>query len=247
MDEIKIFVISLPLSKERQEAMSMQINSLGLQFEFIYGVNGKTLAENELAKIYDDNKAIKYLKRSMARGEIGCAQSHKLIYKKMIEENIDRAIVLEDDVQPKEDFIAIINTLRNIVIDNYIIKLDRPCTGKESKDLFYTPWRQIKLISEYKIVNPLSSVFSTCAYYIDKVAARTMLKISPKIFLTADCWDYFRRFVKLRILNKDVVDIPELFASIIDQDRKAFLKERAICYRMYSKIKNIVVGLVFGK
>jgi glycosyl transferase family 25 len=75
--------------------MELRLNALGLQFEFVYGIKGNQLTPNEIDDGYDDNKAKRYLGRSMTKGEIGCALSHKLIYKRMIHEKIKRAIILE--------------------------------------------------------------------------------------------------------------------------------------------------------
>jgi GR25 family glycosyltransferase involved in LPS biosynthesis len=247
IEQIKIIILTLEMQKDRQRYIANQLESMGLEYNFFWGINGNELTQAEINNIYDKNKSIKYLKRTLTKGEIGCAQSHKLIYKKMIEENIESAIILEDDVQIKEDFI-IINTLKRMKLDNYIIKLERPCTGRETKDLFYTPWRQIKLIGEYKIVSPLSSVFSTCAYYIDKLAAQSMLNTNPKIFLPADFWDYFRRFIKLRILNRDIVNVPELFDSIIEPERKTALTNKKNNKFYFLKgVINIIRRLLFSK
>jgi glycosyl transferase family 25 len=219
MNEIKIFVITLPLSRERQEAISMQLNSLGLQFEFIYGVNGKTLTENELERVYDDNKARKYLKRSMTRGEIGCALSHRLIYNMMVHDNIKRAVILEDDSALKKEFFTVMKQLERIKIDNYVIKLERPNSERDSLELVYTPWRQIRLNNKYKIVYPLSSVFLTWGYYIDILAAQTILNTDNKVFLIADAWEHLRRIIKLRIINYAVVECNDVFESTIEIDR----------------------------
>jgi glycosyl transferase family 25 len=239
MNEIKIFVITLLHSRKRQEAISMRLKSLGLQFEFIYGVDGKTLSESELEENYDDNKARKYLKRSMTRGEIGCAMSHRLIYKMMVCDNIQRAIILEDDSILKDEFPIVIGLLKHIKIDNYVIKLERPNSGHNSLELVYPPWWQVKLNDKYKIVYPLLSVFLAWGYYIDIVAAKKILNTGNKIFFVADAWDQLRRFIKLRIINDAVIECNYTFESTIEMDRLK-LSNNTLDYKRTWIIKTVL-------
>jgi glycosyl transferase family 25 len=156
-------------------------------------------------------------------GEIGCAVSHLLVYKKIIENNISRAVVLEDDAKANSNFIAILKALEQIKINNYLIKLDR-CTSKQSGDnnrLFTrsTPWHRIRLSNNYFIKQPLNDPKLTTGYYIDIKAAHNMLVAMPKIFTPADNWEYFRFFVKLRFLNSAVVCNNNQFKSTIESAR----------------------------
>jgi GR25 family glycosyltransferase involved in LPS biosynthesis len=141
----------------------------------------------------------------------------------MTEENIPKAVVLEDDAQFDINFSSILVLLEKIKINNYIIKLDR-CTSKQTGNdnrLFTrsTPWHRIKLNDHYIIKQPLNDPKLTTGYYIDIKAAQAMLLTMPKIFMAADNWKYFRFFIKLRFLNTAVVWSNIKFKSIIDPGR----------------------------
>ncbi|GHU75172.1 hypothetical protein FACS189461_0910 [Spirochaetia bacterium] len=226
---IKIYVISLKKSVERQESIIKQFNALGLEFEFFDAVNGKALTPEEIARYSDSNKAKKYLKRELTKGEIGCALSHFLIYKKIIDEHIDHAIILEDDAQLTDDFPLVIEALHKVKTHNYIIKLENPNSGRESRESVYTPWRQMRLTPGYKIVYPLSFISLATGYYIDNEAAQTLLHKSEKIFLAADDWEYWRQFIELRILDNAVVCSQNSFLSAIET-------ERALCEKVKTNI-----------
>jgi glycosyl transferase family 25 len=104
VQSVNIFVITLPDEYERQEFMEKQIKATGLPFEFVYGINGKRLGSENINACYDAERCRNYyfkrtgIKRNLTPGEIGCSLSHRSIYNKIVKENIQRAIVLEDDV-----------------------------------------------------------------------------------------------------------------------------------------------------
>ena len=219
MQNIKIFVISLPDSTERQKSIKTQLDNNFLPFEFITAVDGKKLTGLDIDGLYDLEKA-KKIDRELSPGELGCALSHKNVYKKMVENNIERAIILEDDIILKPIFYELIKLLTTFPIKNYVIKLERTYYGKNIdnnvKTSHFTPWHRIKLTDEYFIGQPLSNPTLTWGYYIDIKAAVKLLSIMPKVFLVADSWWYYRNFIFLRMINRAVIENNEKdFYSII--------------------------------
>jgi GR25 family glycosyltransferase involved in LPS biosynthesis len=208
--KMKIFVITLKKSTSRQESIRLQFQALNLPFEFFYGINGMELTAKEINLYYDDVKAKKHCGRSLVLGEIGCAISHRLVYKKIVEENIDRAIILEDDSLLKKDFLPIVNFLSNIKINKFVIKLDL----YDDMRGFVLPCHQIPFNKEYKVLHSTTVGFAR-GYYIDKLAAKAMLCLTERIFFYADSWDVYKNSIRLRILNKSVVGVDESFVSTI--------------------------------
>jgi glycosyl transferase family 25 len=198
----------------------LQLENLQMPFEFVIGVDGRKLTETQLNLFFDEKKCNKYYwrkqgkNRGMIRGEIGCALSHKLIYTKMIQENIQRAVILEDDVIISKDFFEIIDFLENLKINNYLIKLDTGNLGKND-NFQAVPWHKVFINSQYKICHPISPLTLAWGYYIDIKAAAKMLDLTRKIFVVADEFDYFKNHVKLRLLNKAVVFNAD-FESVIN-------------------------------
>jgi GR25 family glycosyltransferase involved in LPS biosynthesis len=181
--------------------------------EFVFGVNGKKLSEEEIALVYDSGKSVAYCGSDLNRGEIGCALSHRLVYEKMVRENIERAVVFEDDAvivdSPRAALSDVFAALERLPIENYIIKLDTAHSKQHSLDnsraIRFTPWHKIHLCDGYDAIQPFSGVYLTTAYYIDRKAAETMLRLQKKVFLAADAWMFFRRFVKLRLTSRAVI------------------------------------------
>jgi len=233
---IPIFVITLPQATQKQMHIRERMQSLNIPFEFIEGVDGRLLSEEELRKVFDKKKSYNYYKWyrnrtrgagiELSRGEIGCTLAHRKVYQKMVDENIDSAIVLEDDVFVTEDFLPTVEKIiacleRNSVKKNLVIKLDDTIQSyygifirlKRFLIDFFRP-TQIKIDKELAIVKTAMNFGGAQGYYIDNVAARTLLNINYPIFVISDEWNYYARFVTVRALNKVIVPIPNMGTDI---------------------------------
>jgi glycosyl transferase family 25 len=213
-----VFVLTLSKEKGRQQNMEEQLKSMNIPFEFVFGVDGRKMPSEKLLEVYNEKKCNRYYfnkygrkERGMVRGEICCALSHKLIYNKMVENNINRAVVFEDDILIHSDFLFIKKNLQKLPLNNYIIKFDI------AHDVQAVPWHKITINDNYYIQHILSPVALTWGYYIDIKAARNMLRQLQEIFLVIDEWDYYKSFVKLRVLNKAIVS-SKGFESIINNE-----------------------------
>jgi len=121
---IQVYVITLINAKKRQEWIAGQLNRLGIPFEFIFGIDGRKLTVNELDECYDSARA-KSFEGEMTPGEIGCALSHRLAYKIIVERKVERAIILEDDISLDENFNDILCFFSYLKPQNMVIKIDR--------------------------------------------------------------------------------------------------------------------------
>jgi glycosyl transferase family 25 len=93
-NSIPLFLINLDSRPDRLEKM---ISRLGdLPFERIAAVDGQNLDEREFI-----SQSAKF---RMAKNEIACILSHKVVWQKIIAENIPYACILEDDVHLSSSF-----------------------------------------------------------------------------------------------------------------------------------------------
>jgi glycosyl transferase, family 25 len=93
-----IFVINMARDVDRMESMQRQLDDLGLPFERIEAVDGRKITAQEKAALYSDFWFWLMHGNTATAGEIGVNLSHRKIYQHMIDEKIDAAIILEDDV-----------------------------------------------------------------------------------------------------------------------------------------------------
>lgn len=87
--------------------MVQHLNDLGVSFELVPAVDGSALAP-EMAELYSATKSRETIGRELLPGEIGCALSHYLIYRRMLEEGTDVALIIEDDVALAKELIHVL-------------------------------------------------------------------------------------------------------------------------------------------
>jgi len=249
---MNIFVITLSNSKERQAHMQRQLDNYDLKYDFIYGVDGRKLTKTEINNLYDPNKA-KNFQRELNYTEIGCSLSHKLVYKKMIEENIDRAIVLEDGISLFSDFFSIINYFNDIKINKTIIKLDRCYSSQPNNDNFksgkFTPWHRVNFTENYYIGQPLNDPYLAGAYYIDLKAAYIIYSLMPKIFCVADGWWFFRKKVNFRVINtaltwRNWAHIPSIMSAKNKIEQVETMEKEVILLKYFKKAINKIRKII---
>lgn len=92
VQKIPVFVISLARAPERRATISQHLKNLGIEFRLIDAVDGKAMSPSQITEIVAPGK-------KMHPGVIGCYLSHINAYKIIRDENIEVALILEDDTR----------------------------------------------------------------------------------------------------------------------------------------------------
>jgi glycosyl transferase family 25 len=87
---VPIFVVSLARATARREAVTRHLGALGLDFTLVDAVDGRAMSEEQ-------RRAACAPGLTIAPGEIGCYLSHIEIYRRMGQQGLPLALVLEDD------------------------------------------------------------------------------------------------------------------------------------------------------
>jgi glycosyl transferase family 25 len=106
----KIYVINMKSSVERADKIKLRLDALGLPFEFFDAVRGADL-DYKNAPYYDRKRRLRYFGRDLLAGEIGCLLSHRGVYEKMLQDDVEIALVLEDDVTLDDDIKALLERI----------------------------------------------------------------------------------------------------------------------------------------
>lgn len=96
------FVINLDKDTERMQYMREQLSRLNMDYRREAAVLGKEYKPTK--EEYDPNLALQKGGRELLSGEVGCALSHSKVIKKIVDEQIPFALILEDDVKLPSDF-----------------------------------------------------------------------------------------------------------------------------------------------
>jgi len=261
---IPIFVITLTQATQKQMQIKRRMQNLNIPFEFVEGVDGRLLSEEELQKVFDREKSYNYYKWyrnrtgsagiELSRGEIGCTLAHRKIFQKMANENIDSAIVLEDDVFVTEDFLPVVEKIiacleYNSVKKNLVIKLDNTILNHYGYAVklknFLTRFLrsvQIRIDKDLAIVKTVMNFGGAQGYYIDNVAARTFLNINYPVFIISDEWNYFARFITVRALNKVIAPVKNLGSDIWNDDACKHISV-PLKYRYIGIMKKMIIKI----
>lgn len=101
----KIYILAINHSQEKYDDIQRRLGELGLAnqvtYEIINGHNGYTDPLPTDVSLYEGwaqpDGWNDFWKFEMSQGEIGCAISHTLVWQKMLQEGVERALILEED------------------------------------------------------------------------------------------------------------------------------------------------------
>lgn len=226
--------------------MEQQLQTLGIAYEFIEATDAKELSDNDIAGLYDVKKSLTYLPEPLRKSEIACAHSHTKAYKKILEEKLPYALVLEDDVIIDDRILPVLdeNFLKKESFD--WLQLDYPSVGlpflKEwiRGSLFYTrknplffiyalikfpyiltlslyeSWREHFYRNDPHIVSFARPLYFASAYIVTPVGIHKLLSLAEPILFAADMLPN-----KARVLKG--LKMRAVAPQLVRQDRDTFV------------------------
>ena len=99
--DVPCFVISCKGDDDRRRLTKKRLNMQKIRFQWFDAADGRNITDDEFAK---EHIFVRSEDGKIHRGGSGCALSHKRIWQKIVDENIEQALVLEDDVVFHEKF-----------------------------------------------------------------------------------------------------------------------------------------------
>lgn len=193
MEKIKTYIINLETSFVRRKYMRKLLMPYSfLDIEFIKAIDGRKYNVQELALMFDDEACVKHIGRLLNRGEIGCALSHRICYKSLLQSTLEFALILEDDIAP----IRNLDDILKYRLSN-LLKTETPTILFLSGDFWY--YKRKSVVSVFDAVGAY-------AYIINRAAAKLILS-SGKPFCVADDWALYRRKgLKMKALLPYMID-----------------------------------------
>lgn len=191
MAKIPIKVINLEGSHERRIFMEEQLARLELKYEFVNAVDGRNLSEKDLEK-YSIRDSLKSMGRELSNGEIACALSHIKIWNQLIDEKIERVLVLEDDALIGKALLGVLNCIESFPEDWEYIN-------------FVTDWKLIpfgKPIHDiYRMARIKGTSNRSTVYLINYKGAEKLLKAAFPIRMPVDNLVGRTKYTDLRIYS----------------------------------------------
>lgn len=167
-----IYVINLDRSENRLKKITDNFNNYNLSFKRFSATDGKKLCNDDINK-----KASSLCKYFVCNyGIIGCADSHKKLWKQLSEDsNTDYYVILEDDAVIDNKFINVIKNVEPKLKENNVDILSLHC-----KVGYCNISKTVFNIDEFKFGKTLFPVTATC-YIISKDCAKKLLLKMEKI------------------------------------------------------------------
>lgn len=172
----KIIYINLDRRPDRNLNVIEQLKKVGLEqkAERFSAIDGKKLDLNNLDRniITEDGK--NYAKKGdiiythLTLGAIGCAQSHRAIYQKIVDENINSCLILEDDITLDDKFNEKIKYIENQIKVNNKINNDY--------DLYFLGFHPG---TTYDDTMRYKSVYGLFGYIVTNNGAKKLLDLFP--------------------------------------------------------------------
>ena len=103
-DDWPVFVISLTDAHARRAEVTRQLDALGIPFTFVDAVDGRKSLPAEYEHLVDRPGTRALLFRAMADAEYATALSHMSVYRRVLDDGLPGAVILEDDVILKDSF-----------------------------------------------------------------------------------------------------------------------------------------------
>jgi glycosyl transferase family 25 len=183
------YVVNLARSPDRRRHMEAQLAPTGMAYEFVDAVEGRKLD-------LDDHGVVDPVwrqDRTFRPGAAGCALSHLSVYRRVLDDDLEAALVLEDDVVVPPDLARLVDEVgghtaagtAEVVLFNF--HTPRPCR--------VTKAGSSALAGRRLLVHPVSlhDLTSAGAYLVTRRACEQLVGAALPLRAHIDDWEYFSR------------------------------------------------------
>ena len=223
-----VFVINLKKDLKKRDTMQSMADRYAYKLNFIDAVYGKDLDQGYIDSVCNHEESIKLFNRPLFRGEVGVALSQMSIYKKMLDEDIEQAIIFEDDVIFDDSLGEVIKHIDDFPKDLELILLGYH-RGFISNTKYRISFREKKQISKnFKVVRFTDKMDGAFAYLITKKGAKKLYDILNKSIIKAvDNYTGDDSYINLYGLWPKCVHVDASLESTINEERKMFNTQSA--------------------
>ena len=185
---MKIYIINLERSEKRRQHIIAEAKKHNLEYELFSAVDGLYVSDSEKKELCDLD-AIANKPDLLSPGMIGCALSHYKLYRKIIEDGVEVALILEDDVILADGFSKLLTSIEKRISGNEIIALHYVSIAPS----MLSNYDRTELPDNYSLRYPVDirQLNSTAAFLITRQAAMTLSEAVLPIRAAPDSWGYF--------------------------------------------------------
>jgi len=95
----KAYLIHLKRASARRQQVDRIVEACPMPIDIVHAVDGHSLSLEEVSQAYVRNRHEPPYPFELKHGEVGCFLSHRKCWRRMVDENLDAALILEDDIE----------------------------------------------------------------------------------------------------------------------------------------------------
>jgi glycosyl transferase family 25 len=230
---ISSLVITLRRSTARAEQVRKIVAGCPVHCDTWDATDGSLLTADEIEAVYNPNLHFPRYPFELTRGEIGCFLSHRRIWQTMVEKNIPKLLVLEDDVEFLPNFsetlrFAVENIPDNAYVQFQVRELQPDRSEKNSPAI------------KNHFVLPAVIPLRTSAQLVTLSAARRLMEFSEKFDRPVDAAIQLKWIHGVTVLTSQPRSLVEVSGLIGGSTIGATKKGKPLTLRLQREIARVI-------
>ena len=246
---LPVYVINLKKDHNKLAHMQMQFTQLGLKYSRIEAIDGTCLDRGVIEMRYSEPDAIRTMGRRLTLPELGTVFSHLSVYETIIEQQIDMALILEDDIIIDPTLLTVLGALGQLPSGWEVVLLGHHPEYSLYRDANSSFWGSSRMGNKLKCIRFSEFPFGAYGYLISRNGARKLMHALQKICEPIDHYTGNEALVNLYGVSPACIRVHQgLFTQSNlseERDRLNTLTRKTIPrhIRLLKKIPGLVPGL----
>jgi GR25 family glycosyltransferase involved in LPS biosynthesis len=192
--KVAAYIIHLERAVERRDQVQAIVRSIPFETHIVPAVDGRASSKQIFEQSYLRNLLTPRYPFALKAGEIGCFLSHRRCWQKIIDDGLDGALIIEDDVEIAamrlRSALALIQSM-----DASAAYIRFPNKIAREKGILVSSHDGISLIE------PETPGLGTVGQYVGREAAKRLLEVTRKFDRPIDSFLQLKRAHYVRILS----------------------------------------------
>jgi glycosyl transferase, family 25 len=185
---MKTYIVHLKRAKERGRHIIAQAKRHNLDFEIIEALDCRTLTDDDYAR-FCDLEAMRLYPNWLTPGLVCACYTHYLVYQKILEDNVDQALIVEDDVIFSTGINKLLDRIGEEMVSNEVILLHYLTL----KSIRLEKASAVKLSDKFSLMDADTSehTVSAAGYVVSREMAAELSDFVLPIRQGGDSWGRF--------------------------------------------------------
>ena len=224
-----IYVINMKKDIDKRNYMQKKLKNMKVVYKLIDAVGGDFLTDEFVNSHYSKSKTVENIGRELSRREIGCAISHISIYKEMVEKDIEKAVILEDDIDFDQNIFKNIIENEDLPKNWECIMLGHHNSRSRKIEAASSLWYKKSAYLNFQFIRFIEHAYGAYGYIISSVGAKKLLKHLSLIDKPIDHYMGNSEIINLYGISPSCVNIADKYKTVSNlSDERKKLDDRSL-------------------